>query len=181
MPRLCRRPKPDRRRGLELRASCRDGCMESIMLAHGFSIDMMVELVRAGLQRRGPSAWLPADARWRSSACGLPRKDGKRWRNDADSNGKLALPASRSRCYRSRSSAALEGGGPLSMWRRQAVWQLLRAPQPVTIQADRRIPAARCDNGILAPQMVHGFDAQLLANDLKGALHFKNCAVYSER
>jgi hypothetical protein len=49
MPRLCRRPKPDRRRGLELRASCRDGCMESIMLAHGFSIDMMVELVRAGL------------------------------------------------------------------------------------------------------------------------------------
>jgi hypothetical protein len=44
-----RRPKPDRRRALELLASCRDGCSEAIMLAHGFSIDMMVELVNAGL------------------------------------------------------------------------------------------------------------------------------------
>jgi hypothetical protein len=32
-----------------LLASCRDGCTEAIMLAHGFSIDMMVELVNAGL------------------------------------------------------------------------------------------------------------------------------------
>jgi hypothetical protein len=30
-------------------ASCRDGCTEAIMLAHGFSIAQMVELVRAGL------------------------------------------------------------------------------------------------------------------------------------
>jgi hypothetical protein len=44
-----RRPKPNRRRALELLASCRDGCTEAIMLAHGFSIDMMVELVNAGL------------------------------------------------------------------------------------------------------------------------------------
>jgi hypothetical protein len=42
-------PKPDRRRALELLASWRDGCTEAIMLAHGFSIDMMVELVNAGL------------------------------------------------------------------------------------------------------------------------------------
>jgi hypothetical protein len=50
MPRpVRRRPKPNRRRALELLASCRDGCTEAIMLAHGFSIDMMVELVRAGL------------------------------------------------------------------------------------------------------------------------------------
>jgi hypothetical protein len=50
MPRpLRRRPKPDRRRVLELLASCRDGCAEAIMIAHGFSIDMMVELVNAGL------------------------------------------------------------------------------------------------------------------------------------
>jgi hypothetical protein len=50
-PRPCRRrgPKPDRRRALELLASCRDGCTEAIMLAHGFSIAQMVELVRAGL------------------------------------------------------------------------------------------------------------------------------------
>jgi hypothetical protein len=50
MPRPLRRhPKPDRRRALELLASCRDGCTEAIMLTHGFSIDMMVELVNAGL------------------------------------------------------------------------------------------------------------------------------------
>jgi hypothetical protein len=46
---LRRRPKPDRRRALELLASCRDGCTEAIMLAHGFSIDTTVELVNAGL------------------------------------------------------------------------------------------------------------------------------------
>jgi hypothetical protein len=42
-------PKPDRRRALELLASCRDGCTEAIMVAHGFTIGQMVELVRAGL------------------------------------------------------------------------------------------------------------------------------------
>jgi len=30
-------------------ASCRDGCTEAMMLAHGFTIPQMVELVRAGL------------------------------------------------------------------------------------------------------------------------------------
>jgi len=49
MPRLRRRPKPDRRRARELLASCRDGCTEAIMVAHGFSVEQMVELVRAGL------------------------------------------------------------------------------------------------------------------------------------
>jgi hypothetical protein len=50
MPRpLRRRPKPDRRRALELVASCRGGWTEAMMLAHGFSIPQMVELVRAGL------------------------------------------------------------------------------------------------------------------------------------
>jgi hypothetical protein len=44
-----RLPKPDRRRALELLASCRDGCTEAIMLAHGFTTEQMVELVRAGL------------------------------------------------------------------------------------------------------------------------------------
>jgi hypothetical protein len=43
-------PKRDRRRALEsLAASCRDGCTESMMLAHGFTVAQMVELVRAGL------------------------------------------------------------------------------------------------------------------------------------
>jgi hypothetical protein len=38
-----------RRRALELLASCPDGCTEAIMLAHGFTVEQMVELVRAGL------------------------------------------------------------------------------------------------------------------------------------
>jgi hypothetical protein len=49
MPRPLRRPKPDRRRALELLAASSDGCSEAIMLAHGFTIEQMVELVRAGL------------------------------------------------------------------------------------------------------------------------------------
>jgi hypothetical protein len=48
MPRpLGRRPKPDRRRALELLASCRDGCTEAIMIARGFTLAQMVKLVRA--------------------------------------------------------------------------------------------------------------------------------------
>jgi hypothetical protein len=50
MPRpLRRRPKPDRRRALELLASCRDACTEAIKLAHGFTVAQMVERVNAGM------------------------------------------------------------------------------------------------------------------------------------
>ena len=42
------RPKPDRR-ALELLATSRDGCTEAIMIAHGFTVPQMVELIRAGL------------------------------------------------------------------------------------------------------------------------------------
>jgi hypothetical protein len=44
-----RGPKPDRRRALELLASCRDGCTEAIMIAHGFTVEQMVDLCVAGL------------------------------------------------------------------------------------------------------------------------------------
>ena len=47
-PRRMCPPKPDRVRALELLASCRDGCTEALMIAHGFTIDDMVTLVRAG-------------------------------------------------------------------------------------------------------------------------------------
>jgi hypothetical protein len=46
MPSRKRTPPATRRRALELPASCRDGCTEAIMLAHGFTIPQMVELVR---------------------------------------------------------------------------------------------------------------------------------------
>jgi hypothetical protein len=43
-------PKPDRRRAFELLAAAfHDGVTEALMLAHGFTVDRMVELVRAGL------------------------------------------------------------------------------------------------------------------------------------
>jgi hypothetical protein len=47
--RSLRQPKPDRRRAPELLASCRDGCTEAMMLAHGFTVPQMVELIHAGL------------------------------------------------------------------------------------------------------------------------------------
>src|SRR5262245_19789033 len=43
------RPNPDRRRALELLAGSRHGYTKAILRAHGFSMDMMVELVEAGL------------------------------------------------------------------------------------------------------------------------------------
>jgi hypothetical protein len=52
-----RRPKPDRRRALELLAASSDGCTEAIMLAHGFTVAQMVELVRAGLASANRRAW----------------------------------------------------------------------------------------------------------------------------
>ena len=41
--------KPDGQRALELLASCPDGCPEALMIAHGFSIEQIVRLVRDGL------------------------------------------------------------------------------------------------------------------------------------
>jgi hypothetical protein len=45
-----RRPNPDRRRALELRAGSRYGYTKAILRAHGFSIDMIVELTTPGYQ-----------------------------------------------------------------------------------------------------------------------------------
>ena len=42
------KPKPDRRRALELLAASPDGATEAILLAHGFTTEQRVELVRAG-------------------------------------------------------------------------------------------------------------------------------------
>ena len=42
-------PQPDRRRALELLASCRDGVSETLMRAHGVTVAQMIELARAGL------------------------------------------------------------------------------------------------------------------------------------
>lgn len=44
-----RRPNPDRRRALELLASCPDGCSELLLAAHGVPAPLLAELVRDGL------------------------------------------------------------------------------------------------------------------------------------
>jgi hypothetical protein len=50
-----RLPKPDRRHALELLADCpQEGCTEAVMLAHGFTVGQMVELVREGLATATP-------------------------------------------------------------------------------------------------------------------------------
>jgi hypothetical protein len=41
--------KPERRRALELLAASPDGCSEAILLAHGFTVDFLVELSRTGM------------------------------------------------------------------------------------------------------------------------------------
>ena len=53
--RRARHPKPDRRRALELLSSSpQEGCSEAVMLAHGFTVDQLVELVRGGLATATP-------------------------------------------------------------------------------------------------------------------------------
>jgi hypothetical protein len=42
-------PDPDRHRALELLAASRDGMTEALLVAHGFRVAQMVELVREGL------------------------------------------------------------------------------------------------------------------------------------
>jgi hypothetical protein len=49
MPRRRGVPKPDRRRALELLAASPDGCTEAIMLAHGFTVELLVDLCIAEL------------------------------------------------------------------------------------------------------------------------------------
>ena len=53
MPTTCSRrrrgSKPERRRALELLAASPDGCSEAIMLAHGFTVDFLVGLIRTGM------------------------------------------------------------------------------------------------------------------------------------
>src|SRR5260370_7240770 len=53
--------KPEGRRALELLAPCRNGSTETMMLAHGFSIDMMVELINSGLATGQTERFVAAD------------------------------------------------------------------------------------------------------------------------
>jgi hypothetical protein len=62
-----RGPKPDRRRALELLAASPDGCSEALMFANGFTAELLVELVRAGLASAHAERML-ADGKMKESA-----------------------------------------------------------------------------------------------------------------
>jgi hypothetical protein len=54
-PAARRLPRPTQRRAVELLGSCpQEGCSEAVLLAHGFTIEQLVELVRAGLAAATP-------------------------------------------------------------------------------------------------------------------------------
>jgi hypothetical protein len=44
-----RSPSATRRRALELLAGSRDGMTDAMLAAHGFTVDMLAEMIRAGL------------------------------------------------------------------------------------------------------------------------------------
>jgi hypothetical protein len=69
------RPKPNRRRALELLASCRDGCTEAIMFAHGFTVAQLADLVGARLATASAERVVAGLAQDRGCA-----RPGSRWR-----------------------------------------------------------------------------------------------------
>jgi hypothetical protein len=63
MPSHAQRERSERRRALRLLAGEPEGVIEAMMLAHGFRVELLVDLCI--WQRRSPSKCTPADARWR--------------------------------------------------------------------------------------------------------------------
>jgi hypothetical protein len=89
MTRRTRLPKPDRQRALALLTSCPDGCSEAVMVAHGFSIEQMVELVQARPRARdGRVRTITAIALGRQRAAAAAGANGDRAR-------RVDLPAQR--------------------------------------------------------------------------------------
>jgi hypothetical protein len=62
---LATAPKPDRRRAIELLVTCRDGCAEAIMLAHDFTVELLVDLCVGGLAIATPERMVAGDPRLR--------------------------------------------------------------------------------------------------------------------
>jgi hypothetical protein len=72
-----RAPNPQRR-ALELLAASRDGCTEAIMLAHGFTVEEMVDLCVAGLVTATPERIVAGGRTVEVATCGSPRRGGGR-------------------------------------------------------------------------------------------------------
>ena len=69
-------PKPDRRRALEFLAAAPDGCTEALMFANGFTAELLIELVRAGLASAHAERMRPADRLGAACGAGARRCEG---------------------------------------------------------------------------------------------------------
>jgi hypothetical protein len=77
-------PKRQRRRALELLDASRDGCTEAILLAHGFPINVLADLIRAGLATATTERVMAGErkvevARWRITEAGRRALTELRW------------------------------------------------------------------------------------------------------
>jgi hypothetical protein len=72
----------DQHRALRLLAGSPLGVTEAIMLAHGFTNDLLVDLVHEGRRRRRPRPCMLGSGRSRLSGCGSPMPGGWRWPDD---------------------------------------------------------------------------------------------------
>jgi hypothetical protein len=111
-----RGPKPDRRRALELLAASLDGCTEALMFANGFTAELLVELVRAGLASAHAERLVTggkmvevarvkiSEAGWRTLGDDAINGRAKSTRSAASSSRSLAARRPRGRSRRARSS-----------------------------------------------------------------------------
>jgi len=83
--RRSRGPKPNRRRALELIACSPDGMTEAMLLAHGFTVDMLADLIRAGLATAKTERLVAGGRPMEVPACGSPAPAGGRSQNRRES------------------------------------------------------------------------------------------------
>jgi hypothetical protein len=86
---LRRGPTPDHRRALELLASSPDGCTEALLLANGFAVELLVELVRAGLTNVEPERMMAGEFP------GHQTFDGAKWSQHLRKNDAFLPPRAR--------------------------------------------------------------------------------------
>jgi hypothetical protein len=56
-----RSKKPGHRQALELLAASPDGCIEGLMIANGFTAELLLDLIRGGLASAQPERMVAAD------------------------------------------------------------------------------------------------------------------------
>src|SRR5262245_13855810 len=87
--------KQQRRRALELLEASIDGCTEAIMLAYGFKIELLIELINAGFATTSIERMVAGGRRIEVTRLRITGLAGGRWRSfdGPDSPNALARPA----------------------------------------------------------------------------------------